>query len=62
MAAVDGVDGVPSGNSPPQDHFPTTLEPYLGAVLVRALSIIRSLFLKFLFDQLAGKLFLWSGM
>jgi len=63
MAAVDGVDGVPSGSSSPaQDPFPTTLEPYLGAVLVCAFEFVRNLCLTFFFDQLARKFFLWSGL
>ena len=39
MAAVDDY---PAG-SPGQSHFPTTLEPYLGAVLVRVLEYFRGL-------------------
>lgn len=51
MATVD--------NSPGADTFPTTLEPYLGAVLVRAFEYFCSFYLTIVHDQLAGRFLLW---
>ena len=52
------VDDYPSG-APGTDPFPATLEPYLGAVLVRCFDRFPSLCLTFILNDLAGKFLLW---